>query len=87
MKQDHIKVTKTTVILDTDTAELKSQCKSSLLDSYIFGNCPKFSLGKKVVKVCALLPLYFLVVKDLSHSTTGFFTAHKGHRLLVIASV
>ena len=66
MKPDYIKVTKTTVILDTDTAELKSQCKSSLLDSYIFGNCPKFSLGKKVVKVCALLPLYFLVVKDLS---------------------
>ena len=51
MKPDYIKVTKTTVILDTDTAELKSQCKSSLLDSYIFGNCPKFSLGKKAVKV------------------------------------
>ena len=66
MKPDYINATKTTVILDTDTAELKSQCKSSLLDSYIFGNCPKFSLGKKAVKVCSLLPLYFLVVKDLS---------------------
>ena len=85
MKPDHIKANKTTVILDTDTAELKSQCKSSLLDSYIFGNCPKFSLGKKAVKVCALLPLYFLVVKDLSlvsllssTTTTGFFTTSQG---------